>query len=97
VQGVGFRSFVYRLAHECNIKGWARNTSGGVEIAVEGTADAIKQFVTDLRTKASPMARIENIEASPCAPEGYTAFEIHASLGQDKYFAVSPDMAGRRV
>jgi len=36
VQGVGFRPFVYRLAHEQNLTGWVRNTSGSVEIEAEG-------------------------------------------------------------
>ena len=36
VQGVGFRPFVFRLAHDYNLKGWVRNTSGSVEIEVEG-------------------------------------------------------------
>ncbi len=41
VQGVGFRPFVYRLAHEHNLKGWVRNTSGSVEIEVEGNEVAL--------------------------------------------------------
>jgi len=94
VQGVGFRPFVYRLAHEHGLKGWVRNTSGNVEIAVEGTSDSIKGFIADLETKAPPMARIENIEASPYAPQGYAAFEIHGSLTQKgKYQLMSPDIA----
>ena len=36
VQGVGFRPFVYRLAKQHHLLGWVRNTSGKVEIEVEG-------------------------------------------------------------
>ena len=48
VQGVGFRPFVYRLAHEHGLAGWVLNHSGGVEIEVEGPAAALVAFVRDL-------------------------------------------------
>ena len=39
VQGVGFRPFVYRIAHERNLVGSVRNLGdAGVEIQVEGRA-----------------------------------------------------------
>jgi len=94
VQGVGFRPFVYRLAREHKLNGWVRNTSGNVEIVVEGPAASIDRFVNDLKTKAPPLARIETIKASSCPPQGYTEFEIHQSLSQQgKYQLVSPDIA----
>jgi hydrogenase maturation protein HypF len=45
VQGVGFRPFVYGLAVKHNLKGWVYNTSEDVKIEVEGTAEAVEQFV----------------------------------------------------
>ncbi|MDE3127066.1 MAG: acylphosphatase, partial [Gemmatimonadota bacterium] len=36
VQGVGFRPFVHRLAARHGLRGWVRNTTGDVEIAVAG-------------------------------------------------------------
>ena len=36
VQGVGFRPYVYGLATRYHLHGWVCNTSGGVEILVEG-------------------------------------------------------------
>ena len=35
VQGVGYRPFVYRLAHESNLSGWVRNNGGEVEIQAQ--------------------------------------------------------------
>ena len=94
VQGVGFRPFVYRLAHEHNLKGWVRNTSGNVEITVEGDEESLKNFLTDLEAKAPPLARIEKVEATFHPPKGYTKFEIRESLSQEeKYQLVSPDIA----
>jgi len=94
VQGVGFRPFVYRLASECNLKGWVRNTSGNVEIEVEGEGETLENFLNDLETKAPPMARIERVETNFYPPKGYTEFKIWDSLSQKgKYQLVSPDIA----
>jgi hydrogenase maturation protein HypF len=94
VQGVGFRPFVYRLAHRHQLNGWVRNTSGKVEIEVEGGESAIRNFLQELKTQAPPMARIEQIETDFTAPTGYTDFRIRESLTeQDKYQLISPDIA----
>ena len=58
VQGVGFRPFVYRLACEHNLNGWVRNTSGNVEIEVEGDEEALRNFLADLEAKVPPMALV---------------------------------------
>ena len=94
VQGVGFRPFVYRLAQEHNLKGWVRNTSGNVEVEVEGDEETLESFLNDLETKAPPMARIEKIEVTLHPPKGYNQFKVHESLSQEgKYQLVSPDIA----
>ena len=36
VQGVGFRPFIYRLAHELALAGWVNNDGAGVTIEVRG-------------------------------------------------------------
>jgi len=94
VQGVGFRPFVYRLAQDHNLKGWVRNTSGSVEIDVEGDEESLEHFLIDLKAKAPPMARIERVEATFYPPNGYTEFQILKSLSQEgEYQLVSPDIA----
>lgn len=94
VQGVGFRPFVYRLAREYNLQGWVRNTSGSVEIEVEGDEEALGNFLTDLEAKAPPLARIEGVEATFHPPRGYTDFEIWESRSQQgDHQLVSPDIA----
>ncbi len=94
VQGVGFRPFVYRLAQEYNLKGWVRNTSGNVEIEVEGDGESLEKFLSDLEAKAPPMARLEKVEVAFHSAKGYTDFKIYRSLSQKgKYQLVSPDIA----
>ncbi len=94
VQGVGFRPFIYRLAQEHDLKGWVRNTSGNVEIEVEGDEDKINLFLKELKTEAPPMSRIENIEVSFAPAKGYRDFSIKESLSrQGHYQLVSPDIA----
>jgi hydrogenase maturation protein HypF len=94
VQGVGFRPFVYRLALQHNLKGWVRNTSGSVEIEVEGSEKSLKGFINDLQSKAPPLARIEKVETALHSPKGYADFRIHHSLSQKgKHQLVSPDIA----
>jgi hydrogenase maturation protein HypF len=94
VQGVGFRPFVYGLAVKHNLKGWVSNTSDDVRIEVEGVAEAIERFEWELRTKAPPLARIENVIIEYHRPRGYKEFEIRRSQAQaGKYQLISPDIA----
>jgi len=94
VQGVGFRPFVYGLAVEHNLKGWVYNTSEDVKIEVEGTAEAVEQFVRELETKAPPLAHIENVTIEYHPPRRYKNFEIRHSQAQEgKYQLISPDVA----
>jgi hydrogenase maturation protein HypF len=94
VQGVGFRPFIYRLAHERSLVGWVRNTSGSVEIEVEGEEPAVARFVEEIRESAPPMAKIEEVTSSPIPHQGYTSFEIIESRPEPgQYQLVSPDIA----
>ncbi|MCX6003666.1 MAG: carbamoyltransferase HypF, partial [Chloroflexi bacterium] len=94
VQGVGFRPFVYRLATQYNLCGWVRNTSGNVEIEVEGNEAEVGRFLSELTLQSPPITRIENIQTSFSHPAGYIDFRIKESLSQkDKYQLVSPDIA----
>jgi hydrogenase maturation protein HypF len=94
VQGVGFRPFIYRLAQEHDLKGWVRNTSGNVEIEVEGDEVKINLFLKELKTKAPPVSRIEDIEVSFAPAKGYRDFSIKESLSREGHYQlVSPDIA----
>jgi hydrogenase maturation protein HypF len=94
VQGVGFRPFVYRLAHRYGISGWVRNTSSGVEIEVEGGKASLRRFIHGLKTEAPPMSTITSLETTAIPPNGYRDFEIRESLAlAGEYQLISPDIA----
>ncbi|MCB1492775.1 MAG: carbamoyltransferase HypF, partial [Rhodobiaceae bacterium] len=83
VQGVGFRPFVYRLAHEFGLDGWVRNSAGTVLIHAEGRPDALARFEAALVAKAPPLARPDLVEARDTAPQGEDGFRIVASAEGD--------------
>jgi hydrogenase maturation protein HypF len=94
VQGVGFRPFVYRLAGQNGLSGWVRNTSGSVQIEVEGEEEALNSFLRQLKTEAPSICRIESIKTSQQQVAGYQGFEIKTSRAQEgKYQLISPDIA----
>ncbi|MCL5102896.1 MAG: carbamoyltransferase HypF [Armatimonadetes bacterium] len=76
VQGVGFRPFVYRLAGRHGLAGWVRNTSGSVEIEVEGPTTALDAFVLGLQADAPELARIDSVVSINADPAGYEGFQI---------------------
>ena len=57
VQGVGFRPFIYRHAYQHRLHGWVRNSSGRVEIHVQGELHNLDDFVNSLIKKAPPLSR----------------------------------------
>jgi len=90
VQGVGFRPFVYRLAHEHGLAGWVRNTSQGVEIEVEGPAPAVNAFGRALTTEAPPLARLDSVDSGPVPVTGEGEFRILASQAAEDVEAMIP-------
>ncbi len=93
VQGVGFRPFVYALAHRLSLTGWVRNTASGVEVEVDGDPAALQGFVEALRSEAPPLASVDRLEALPQAASGFESFailELHDQAGA--FLPISPDV-----
>lgn len=94
VQGVGFRPFVFRIAHQHAVTGWVLNDSAGVRIHAEGTATALADFARDLRELAPRAARIDGIHTEVARPSGFTTFRIASSVESSVTSAgISPDLA----
>jgi hydrogenase maturation protein HypF len=94
VQGVGFRPFVFRLAHELGLNGWVRNDSEGVEIAVEGARQQVLSLLARLQSEPPALARVEKI-THDLAREitGLQGFTIAASKTGKVLTGIAPDMA----
>jgi hydrogenase maturation protein HypF len=79
VQGVGFRPFVYRLAHKHRLTGWVQNQRGEVEIIVAGPKAALVAFESDLIQDAPPLSRPRIEESGAIDNAHFDAFEIAPS------------------
>lgn len=94
VQGVGFRPFVYRLAHERGLCGWVLNDGDGVHIHVEGAAEALNDFATALRSEPPPAAQISAVEINHADFAAFPDFVIRESeRAGAPSVRISPDLA----
>ncbi len=79
VQGVGYRPFVYRLAHQMHLNGHVHNGAGRVFIHIEGTGGQIDRFADQLIVAAPPLAR-PKLDTSQDVPVlGDQGFRIETS------------------
>ena len=69
VQGVGFRPFIYRHAQTYKLQGWVRNSSGRVEIHVQGEPLYLDKFVNTLIKSAPPLSQpiLKSVNTSNCS------------------------------
>ncbi|MEN8208834.1 MAG: carbamoyltransferase HypF [Candidatus Fermentibacteria bacterium] len=93
VQGVGFRPFVYRLAHRFDLAGWVSNTSKGVVIEVEGTRENLAAFTEAVQEEKPAVSIVQDILSEYLIAVGYNGFEIRASTGGKREAFVLPDLA----
>jgi len=92
VQGVGFRPFVYRLAHELELAGWVLNAAGVVEVEVHGPEDQLVEFARRVIADAPPLARPELLCNEPVDAAPMARFEIrHSSDSGKPDIHVPPD------
>ncbi len=69
VQGVGFRPFIYRHAQTYKLQGWVRNSSGRVEVHVQGEPLYLDKFVNTLIKSAPPLSQpiLESVNKTDCS------------------------------
>lgn len=94
VQGVGFRPFVYRLAHTLDLKGFVLNQSEGVMIEIEGAPVAVQTFAEKLCSDAPPLADVQDVSMIEIPVVGEPDFSILRSLEEPGKFALVPPDVG---
>jgi acylphosphatase len=79
VQGVGFRQFMVRTAHELKITGWVRNRAdGSVEAVVAGAPQAVDAIIE--RARRGPRnATVNGFEVTD-AQAAFERFETLATV-----------------
>ncbi len=97
VQGVGFRPFVYNLAHSLGLSGYVFNSSSGVTIEIEGDGAAGETFLRTLKEDPPQLAEITEISISEMAVTGdasFSGFSILGSREEAGEFVLVPPDAG---
>lgn len=93
VQGVGFRPFVFRLAHANSLTGWVLNEEEGVDIHLEGAEPALDAFLHDLAAQPPAAAQITGIDVRPSETAGLREFTIRESRRKGHpSVRISPDL-----
>ncbi|HUJ87366.1 MAG TPA: carbamoyltransferase HypF [Burkholderiales bacterium] len=72
VQGVGFRPFVYRLAHRFGLRGSVRNGAGVVQVYARGSTQALEAFADALIREAPAIARPRLLERDALPDDALT-------------------------
>ena len=93
VQGIGFRPFVSKLAHELGIMGTVRNDTSGVEIHIQGVDADCQLFVERLQSELPMHGRIDTLRVEPSTVQSLHSFTIILSQGAKGNAFIGADMA----
>ncbi len=93
VQGIGFRPFVSKLAHELELVGIVRNDTSGVEIHIQGTDEVCQTFIKRLQSDLPTHGRIDTLQIEPTELQSLDSFTIILSEGVKGNAFIGADMA----
>ena len=93
VQGIGFRPFVSKLAHELGIVGTVRNDTSGVEIHIQGVEADCRLFIERLQSDLPMHGRIDTLRVEPSTVQSLHSFTIILSQGAQGNAFIGADMA----
>ncbi len=93
VQGVGFRPFVYRTAHESGVTGWVRNDASGVTIEAFGGERELASFVERLESKPPPAALIREFHTATIpASDAHEFVIVHSDADAERRISIPADL-----
>jgi len=94
VQGVGFRPWIYKLAHEGGVTGRVRNDAAGVIIDAFGSESALEGFSRHLLEAPPPAAEIAGVSWHDIPAEPLDTFTITGSASSEALrVSIPPDLA----
>ena len=94
VQGVGFRPFIFKLAHAHSLNGWVENRTDGVILMINATHEEILKFREEIVKSAPAASSIESVEIVKADRQEFNSFEIRNSEDiSDAVTEISPDIA----
>ena len=93
VQGIGFRPFVSKLAHELRLMGTVRNDTSGVEIHIQGVDGDCQLFIERLQSDLPIHGRIDTLQMEPTELQDLDDFTIILSQGVKGNAFIGADMA----
>ena len=93
VQGIGFRPFVSKLAHEIRLVGTVRNDTSGVEIHIQGVEADCRLFIERLQSELPMHGRIDTLRVEPSTVQSLHSFTIILSQGAQGNAFIGADMA----
>lgn len=94
MQGVGFRPFIYGLAHDFGLKGWISNTSDGVHLEFNADENISRNFYNEIVAHPPPLAHLTSHCIKETASTVYQDFRIiSCSKDERPILNLSPDFA----
>ena len=88
LQGIGFRPYVYRLATTHKLAGWVANDRDRVLIEIEGEAEQLADFLSDLQNHVPACGHISDLQQQATPATGQQGFYFKPSLNADHQAAV---------
>ncbi|MBT3217863.1 MAG: carbamoyltransferase HypF, partial [Proteobacteria bacterium] len=95
VQGVGFRPFVYSLAHEERLVGFVLNDGNGVTIEIQGSREALTRFLSRLPRELPPPGLVTHLshESVACEPQSNSFVVRKSASARGRSMSLAPDGA----